>query len=167
MSTLHVEVLGYLEAIGSHIIHCSKQLGEHFVCRVSHQCKDAEGGGGGQWRSWQDVGRRVKCRITPKQEWVSWAETGPVIHYWQYTLLNQRFPSAFGSNAFTVNIMRYLQLCEIALAVQLLQDGSSPSVIPRVWRRFWETGKYSRRAGQRCRRATTHQQNMYLVLSAR
>ena len=77
-----------------------------------------------------------------------------------------------------VNIMRYLQPCEVAQAVKLLQDGSSvclvtrrfgvsPSVISRAWWRFRDTGKYSTRAGQGHRRATTHQQDRYLVLSAR
>ena len=73
--------------------------------------------------------------------------------------------------------MRYLQPCEVAQAVQLLQDGSSvrlvarrfgvsPSVISRAWRRFQETGQYSRRAGQGRRRATTQQQDRFLRLSA-
>ena len=80
--------------------------------------------------------------------------------------------------------MTYLQTCEVAQAVQLLQDGSSvhpvarrfavsPLVISRAWRIFRETGQYSRRTGQRRRRDThqaikkSHQEDGYLVLSAR
>ena len=43
----------------------------------------------------------------------------------------------------------------------------SPSTISRTWRRFQETGSYSRRAGQGCRRSSTHQQDQYLLLCAR
>ncbi|MCJ8747777.1 hypothetical protein PDJAM_G00157360 [Pangasius djambal] len=54
---------------------------------------------------------------------------------------------------------RYLDPTEVAQAGQLLQDGTSiraiarrfavsPSTVSRAWRRFQETGSYSRRAGQ-------------------
>ncbi len=41
----------------------------------------------------------------------------------------------------------------------------SPSTVSRAWRRFQETGSYSRRAGQGHRRSLTHQQDWYLFLS--
>jgi len=73
---------------------------------------------------------------------------------------------------------RYLDPTEFAQAVQLLQDGTSiraiarrfavsPSTVSRAWRRFQETGSYSRRAGQGRRRSLTHQQDWYLLLCAR
>ncbi|MCI4381318.1 hypothetical protein PGIGA_G00250300 [Pangasianodon gigas] len=73
---------------------------------------------------------------------------------------------------------RYLDPTEVAQAVQLLQDGTSihaiarrfavsPSTVSRAWRRFQETGSYSRRAGQGRRRSLTHQQDWYLLLCAR
>ncbi len=73
---------------------------------------------------------------------------------------------------------RYLDPTEVAQAVQLLQDGTSihaiarrfavsPSTVSRAWRRFQETGSYSRRAGQGRRRSLTHQQDRYLLLCAR
>ncbi|KAI3352231.1 hypothetical protein L3Q82_005581 [Scortum barcoo] len=63
-------------------------------------------------------------------------------------------------------------------AVQLHPDGTSthaaarrfnvsPSTISRTWRRFQETGGYSRRAGQGRRRSSSHQQDRYLLLCAR
>ncbi len=63
-------------------------------------------------------------------------------------------------------------------AVQLLQDGTSicaiarrfavsPSTVSRAFKRFQETGSYSRRAGQGRRRSLTHQQDWYLLLCAR
>ena len=78
----------------------------------------------------------------------------------------------------TLSVMRYLQPCEVAQVVQLLQDGSSvrlvarrfgvsPSAVSRAWRRFRETGQYTRRAGQGRRRATTPRQDRHLVLTAR
>ena len=108
------------------------------------------------------------ARLHPKQEFVL-QETEPVFHYWQYTLLIQCLQLAFDSITSTVNIMRYLQSCEVAQAVQLLQDGLSmrlitrrfwvsTSVISHSWRRFRETVKYARRAGLEQRRATTNQQ---------
>lgn len=56
--------------------------------------------------------------------------------------------------------------------VQLLQDSTSMlshtkqvySTISGTGRRFQETGSYSRRTGQGCRRSLTHQQDRYLLL---
>ena len=122
---------------------------------------------------------RVVCQTTPpKQEGVLWGKTDPVFHYWRYTLLIQRFPLAFNPITFTVNIMIYMQACEVAHAARLLQDGLSVrpvasrlgvslSVISRAWRILRETDQYCRRAGQGRRRATTHKKDRSLVLSAR
>ncbi|KAG2456868.1 TCB2 transposase, partial [Polypterus senegalus] len=78
----------------------------------------------------------------------------------------------------TVSMRRYLDTTEVAQVVQLLQDGTSirtiarrfavsPSTVSRAWRRFQETGSYSRRAGQGRRRSLTHQQDRHLLLWAR
>ena len=78
----------------------------------------------------------------------------------------------------TGSMGRFLNPTEVAQIVQLLQDGTStravarsfdvsPSTISRTWRRFQETGSYSRRAGQGRRRSSTHQQDRYLLLCAR
>lgn len=78
----------------------------------------------------------------------------------------------------TGSTRRFLNPTEVAQDVQLLQDGTStraaarrfnvsPSTISRTWRRFQETGGYSRRAGQGCRRSSTPQQDRYLLLCAR
>ena len=79
----------------------------------------------------------------------------------------------------TTGSMRlFLSPPEVAQIVQLLQDGTSmravarrfdvsPSTISRAWRRFQETGSYSRRAGQGRRRSSSHQQDRYLLLCAR
>ncbi|GFT58019.1 HTH_Tnp_Tc3_2 domain-containing protein [Trichonephila clavipes] len=45
--------------------------------------------------------------------------------------------------------------------------GVSQSVISRIWNRFLETGSAGRRPGQVRRRATTSNENRYLVLTAR
>ena len=73
---------------------------------------------------------------------------------------------------------RCLQPTEVAQVVQLIQDGTSmravarrfavsPSTVSRAWRRYQETGQYTRRRGGGRRRTTTQQQDRYLVLSAR
>ncbi len=73
---------------------------------------------------------------------------------------------------------RYLDPTEFAQAVQLFPDGTSicaiarrfavsPSTVSRAWRRFQETGCYSRWAGQGRRRSLTHQQDRYVLLCAR
>ncbi len=62
-------------------------------------------------------------------------------------------------NVTTGSMRQYLDPTEVTQAVQLLQDGPSicaivrrlavsPSTVSRAWRRFQETGSYSRRAGQ-------------------
>ncbi|GFY27915.1 HTH_Tnp_Tc3_2 domain-containing protein [Trichonephila clavipes] len=45
--------------------------------------------------------------------------------------------------------------------------GVSQSVISRIWNRFLETGSAGRRPGQGRRRATTPNEDRYLVLTAR
>ncbi|KAI4886444.1 hypothetical protein NFI96_021224 [Prochilodus magdalenae] len=78
----------------------------------------------------------------------------------------------------TSTMMLYLDSTEVAQVVQLLKDGTSicaiatrfavsPSTVLRVWWRFQETGSYSRRVGQGCRRTLTPQQDRYLLLCAR
>ena len=73
---------------------------------------------------------------------------------------------------------RYLQPTEVAQVVLLIQNGTSmrtvarrfdvsPSTVSRAWRRYQETGQYTRRPGQGRRRATTQRQDRYLVISAR
>ncbi|TWW73864.1 Transposable element [Takifugu flavidus] len=75
-------------------------------------------------------------------------------------------------------MVRYLDATEVAQVVQLLQDGTSipaiarrfavsPSTVSRAWRRFQETGSYSRRAGKGPRRSLNPQQDRYLLLCAR
>ncbi|KAI4898139.1 hypothetical protein NFI96_015402 [Prochilodus magdalenae] len=71
-----------------------------------------------------------------------------------------------------------LQPTQVAQVVQLIQDGTSMravarrfavsvSVVSRAWRRYQETGQYTRRPGGGRRRATTQQQDGYLRLCAR
>ena len=77
----------------------------------------------------------------------------------------------------TGSMRRYLDPIEVAQGVQYLQKGPSifaiaerfavsPSTVSRAWRRFQETGSYSRRAGQGHKRSLTHQQDWYLLLCA-
>uniref|UniRef100_A0AAR2JQW1 Transposase Tc1-like domain-containing protein n=1 Tax=Pygocentrus nattereri TaxID=42514 RepID=A0AAR2JQW1_PYGNA len=71
-----------------------------------------------------------------------------------------------------------LQPTEVAQVVQLIQDGTSMravarrfavsvSVVSRAWRRYQETGQYTRRRGGGRRRATTQHQDRFLRLCAR
>ncbi|GFV40642.1 transposable element Tcb2 transposase [Trichonephila clavipes] len=53
-------------------------------------------------------------------------------------------------------------LAEVAQAI-----GVSQSVISRIWNRFLETGSAGRRPGQGRKRATTPNEDRYLVLTAR
>uniref|UniRef100_A0AAR2KAC6 Transposase Tc1-like domain-containing protein n=1 Tax=Pygocentrus nattereri TaxID=42514 RepID=A0AAR2KAC6_PYGNA len=73
---------------------------------------------------------------------------------------------------------RTLQPTQVAQVVQLIQDGTSMravarrfavsvSVVSRAWRRYQETGQYTRRRGGGRRRATTQQQYRYLRLCVR
>ena len=100
------------------------------------------------------VGRRVKCQTTLKTE-VSFVRGNrssfPLLSVYiaklafSFILLSRHFPLAFGPITSMVNIMRYLQPCEIAQAVQLLQNGSSilyrptvrmsRSAVPEVYRK--------------------------------
>lgn len=76
------------------------------------------------------------------------------------------------------SMRRTLQPTQVAQVVQLIQDGTSMravarrfavsvSVVSRGWRRYQETGQYTRRRGGGRRRATTQQQDRYLRLCAR
>ena len=76
------------------------------------------------------------------------------------------------------SMRRSLQPTQVAQVVQLIQDGTSMravarrfavsvSVVSRAWRRYQETGQYTRRCGGGRRRATTQQQDRYLRLCAR
>ena len=76
------------------------------------------------------------------------------------------------------SMRRYLQPTEVAQVVLLIQDGTSmctvarrfavsPSTVSRAWRRYQETGQYTRRRGGGRRRTTTQPQDRYLVLCAR
>ena len=67
----------------------------------------------------------------------------------------------------------HLDACQVAQAVQLVQDGTpvrvvarrfgvSPSTVSRLWTRFRETGLYTRRPGQGRIRLTTPRQDRYL-----
>ncbi|XP_066500484.1 Fc receptor-like protein 5 [Hoplias malabaricus] len=69
---------------------------------------------------------------------------------------------------------RCLQPTEVARVVQLIQDGISMRTVARrfamsiitvsrAWRRYQETGQDTRRRGRGCRRATTQQQDHYLL----
>uniref|UniRef100_A0A3B4CC07 Uncharacterized protein n=1 Tax=Pygocentrus nattereri TaxID=42514 RepID=A0A3B4CC07_PYGNA len=73
---------------------------------------------------------------------------------------------------------RTLQPTQVAQVVQLIQDGTSMrtvarrfavsvSIVSRGWRRYQETGQYTRRRRGGRRRATTQQQDRYLRLCAR
>ena len=66
----------------------------------------------------------------------------------------------------TGSMRRYLQPNQVSQVVQFLQDGASihavtrrfavsPSTVSRAWRRYQETDRYTRRAGQGCRQAST------------
>ena len=71
-----------------------------------------------------------------------------------------------------------MQPTEVAQVVLLIQDGTSmrtvarrfdvsPSTVSRAWRRYQETGQYTRRPGQGRRRTTTQRQDRYLAILAR
>ena len=73
---------------------------------------------------------------------------------------------------------RHLDLTDVAIAVRLLEDGErlrvvamrldvSPSVVSRLWRRYQETGEYTRRQGQGRSGMTTPWQDRFLVLLSR
>ncbi|KAI4885771.1 hypothetical protein NFI96_006790 [Prochilodus magdalenae] len=75
------------------------------------------------------------------------------------------------------SMRRTLQPTQMARVVQLIQYGTSMravarfavsvSAVSRAWRRYQETGQYTRRRGGGRRRATTQQQDRYLCLCAR
>ena len=75
-------------------------------------------------------------------------------------------------------VRRHLSEPDTARIVQLLEDGQSQrqvamrfeisqSVVSRIWTRFRETGRYTRRPGQGRHRMTTPQEDRYLRIIAR
>ncbi len=118
-------------------------------------------------------------RQPPKQEWFyRWRP----LAFFPLLIVSDRFSLVLHLARVSVttdtDMRRYLDPTEVAQAVQLLQDGTSiraiarrfavpPSKVSRAWRRFQETGSYSRRAGHGRRRSLTHQQDLYLLLCAR
>ena len=123
------------------------------------------------------AGEWVKCQTTTKQEWVLWGET--VFHYWQAVYVaNSEFYLSVWSNYFHGKhheisaALWSCRRCPVApgwLSVHLFarRFGVSPSAVFRDWRIFRWTGQYSRRPGQGRRSNTTHQQDKYIILSAR
>ena len=78
----------------------------------------------------------------------------------------------------TFSMRQYHQTDQVAQVIQLLQDGTSILAIARrfavslctvsrVWRRYQENDRYTKRAGQGCRRASSQQQDRHLLLCAR
>lgn len=76
------------------------------------------------------------------------------------------------------SVRQHLQYIQVTQVVQLLQDGTSIGAVTRrfavssgtvstVRRGYQETGCYVRRAGQGHRRASTQQQDQYLLLCTR
>ena len=121
--------------------------------------------------------RGATMRRPPKQDWFCMWRPFQVSPSWSLT----GFPLVLALTRVIIttgSMRRFLNPTEVAQIVQLLQDGTStravarrfdvsPSTISRTWRRFQETGSYSRRAGQGRRRSSTHQQDRYLLLCAR
>ena len=114
------------------------------------------------------------CKTTPKK--------GMVLRWWPQTIcLSSSFLADFWlvldfASALTTrgSMRRYLQPTEVAQVVLLIQDGTSmrtvarrfaesPSTVSRAWRRYQETGQYTRRHGGGPRRTTTQPQDHYLV----
>ena len=106
------------------------------------------------------------CKTTPKK--------GMVLRWWPQTIcLSSSFLADFWlvldfASALTTrgSMRRYLQPTEVAQVVLLIQDGTSmrtvarrfaesPSTVSRAWRRYQETGQYTRRRGGGRRRTTT------------
>ena len=82
------------------------------------------------------------------------------------------------SPAFRISPRRFLSVIEVARAVQMLEDGAtqrtvaerfgvSRSIIARLWTRFQDTGRYSRRPGQGRQRITSDREDRYLCRLAR
>lgn len=88
------------------------------------------------------------------------------------------FISLLLTNLWMVDaVRRILREPEVARAVQLLEEGAvqrvvadrlgvARSVIARLWRRYQETGRYTRRPGQGRPRITTAREDRYLQLLA-
>ena len=119
--------------------------------------------------------RWATMRRPPKQEWFyRWRP----LTFFSLLIFSDSFSLVLHLARVSVttgSMRRYLDPTEVAQAVQLLQDGTSiraiarrfavsPSTVSRAWRRFQETGSYSRRVGQSRRRSLTHQQDRYLLL---
>ena len=76
---------------------------------------------------------------------------------------------------FTGAARRHLDLPNVAIAMRLLEDGDrlrvvarrldvSPSLVSRLWRRYQETGEYTRRQGQGRSIMTTPRQDEHSVV---
>ncbi len=101
---------------------------------------------------------------TPKQEWFYRWRPLTFFPYSSFLSVFHKFSHLARVSVTTGSMRRYLDPTEVAQAVQRLQDGTlicaivrrfavSPSTVSRAWGRFQETGSYSGRAGQGCRRS--------------
>ena len=129
-----------------------------------------------KWK-WQQVQRRGRSKTTPKREWFYMLATDSCSLSLSF-LTDSSLVLCSASVLVTAGSMRqYLQPNQVAQVVQLLPDGTpirpvtrsfavSPITISRAWRRYEETSRYTRRTGQRRRRASNQQQDRNLLLCA-
>ncbi|GFS96448.1 transposable element Tcb2 transposase [Trichonephila clavipes] len=82
--------------------------------------------------------------------------------------MGKKFRSIRRNRKKSLSILNEDELVILSILAEIAQAiGRSQSVISRIWNRFLETGSAGRRPGQGRRRATTPNEDRYLVLTAR
>ena len=119
-----------------------------------------------------------RCRCAPIQDWLVVSLINQVDSTCASVMFSASYLIAGWLLIFAGAARRHMGLPDVARALQLIEDGERlrvvartlgvpPSVVSRLYRRYQETGEYTRRQGEGRSRMTTPRQGRFLVLLSR